>query len=319
MTPAFVHLKVHSEYSLADSIIRLKSLFDKCCSRGIPAIAVTDLCNMFSAIKFYKAALYAGIKPIFGSDLIIETSNQCYELTLLAKSNQGYQSIVELISQAYQRARRKNGIPVIPKTWLKSFNLSEVFILSGGLNGELKQSLSKSLDHGKKTAQSYINLCNKNNFIIELQRIQKEGEGNYINQALTLARIMQIPVVATNSVCFLNSEDYDDHEIRVGIYHGYTLIDETRKSVYTKHQYLRSSTEMHQIFSDIPECLSNSLAIARRCNVNFQFGNTIIPKFIPQDTTENMYFKSSAYNGLEQRLKVLLLNKDQNLALVALK
>lgn len=313
MSVGFVHLKVHSEYSLADSIIRLRPLLDNCHARKIPAVAITDLCNMFAAIKFYKAALSTGIKPIFGSDLIIESNDQHYELTLLAKSNQGYQSIVELISRAYQQAHRENGIPIIPKTWLNDFDLSEVFILSGGLNGELKHSLSKSLTQAKKTAKSYIDLCGKNNFVIELQRIQKKEEEVYIKQALTLAKTIKIPVVATNNVRFLNTEDYDDHEIRVGIYQGYTILDETRKSGYTENQYLRSADEMSELFADIPESLSNSLAIAKRCNVTFNLGNPVLPKFdIPKDMTESSYFTKTAYSGLEERFQLLFSHKDQS-------
>ena len=312
MTPRFVHLKTHSEYSLADSIIRLKPLLNKCHTRKIPAVAVTDICNMFAVIKFYKAALRAGIKPIFGSDFIIEASNHQYELTLLAKSNKGYQSIVELISKAYQRAPRDCGIPIIPKTWLKDFDLSDTFILSGGLNGELQHSLSKSLTYAKNTAKSYIDLCGENNFVIELQRIQQKDEEVYIKQALTLAKTMQIPVVATNNVRFLNTEDYDDHEVRVGIYQGYTVLDETRKSRYTENQYLRSADEMSKLFTDIPESISNSVAIAKRCNVSFDLGNPVLPKFdIPADMAEGAYFTKTAYNGLAERFTLLLKNKDQ--------
>lgn len=314
MIPGFSHLKVHSEYSLVDSIIRLESLMENCYNRNIPAVAITDLCNMFAVIKFYKIALNNGIKPIFGSDLIIETNGRTYELVLLAKSNQGYQSIVELISLAYEKATRKSGIPIIPKQWLNNFDLSEVFILSGGLDGELKHSLSKSLSHGKETAQSYIDICGKENFVIELQRLQKKEEETYIKQALILAKTMKIPVVATNNVRFLNLEDYHDHEVRVGIYQGYTILDETRKSAYTENQYLRSFDEMSQLFMDIPESLSNSLVIAKGCNVTFDLGNPVLPKFnIPFNMNESSYFRKIAYSGLEERLETFLPYPDPSI------
>ena len=140
MSARYVHLKLHSEYSLMDSIIRIKPLLEDCVKRELAAVGLTDMCNMFAAVKFYKAALASGVKPIFGSEIWIEVDGAHYPLTLIAKDNQGYQVIVDLISHAYLYANRINGIPVLPKSTLASFDFTHVFVLSGGFKGEIAQS-----------------------------------------------------------------------------------------------------------------------------------------------------------------------------------
>ena len=312
MSVCYVHLKLHSEYSLVDSIIRISSLIDKCIECELPAVALTDLCNMFAAIKFYKISLSKGIKPIFGSEIYLKVNANYYSLTLIAKNNQGYQVLVDLISYAYLNVNRINGIPILTKSILKLFDFSSIFILSGGVKGEIAHALISQGQHeAKKILHSYLEIFPKKNFFIELQRLGFENEKHYIHQALILANKNEIPVVATNDVRFLHEDDYLDHEIRVGIYQGYNLLDQSRKSQYTSKQYLRSAQEMKKLFADIPQSLSNTVYIAQNANVTFNLGNTVLPKFnVPQKMTTAKYFAEVSFKGLNDRLELILQGKE---------
>ncbi|WP_440993873.1 DNA polymerase III subunit alpha [Cysteiniphilum litorale] len=311
MSARYVHLKLHSEYSLMDSIIRIKPLLEECVKRELAAVALTDMCNMFAAVKFYKAALASGVKPIFGSEIWIEVDGAHYPLTLIAKDNQGYQVIVDLISHAYLYANRVNGIPVLPKSTLASFDFTHVFVLSGGVKGEIAQSYLAQKDaEAESVLEAYLKIIPKENFFIELQRIGYDGEEDYIQKAVALAQDHQVAVVATNDVRFLNEDEYSDHEVRVGIYQGYTLLDQARKSQYTPKQYLRSADEMCELFADIPQSLSNSVYIAQNANVTFNLGDAVLPRFdIPQGMTEAQYFAEVSFKGLQARFDFILMDK----------
>ncbi|MCF6765913.1 DNA polymerase III subunit alpha [Thiotrichales bacterium 19S3-7] len=312
MTVNFVHLKVHSEYSLIDSTIRHKTLLSEALKRSIPAIAITDQCNLFGIIKFYKQALAAGIKPIIGVDLLIETDDsELTAITLLAETKEGYQQIVEIISDAYlTAAQRVNGTPIISKSFLLNRNVSGIIALSGGIEGEIGSLITKGhIEKAKDALLSYKKFFGDDCFFIEIQRLGKEGETYYITEALALAHQYNVPVVATNNVRFLNKEDFDIHEVRVGIAEGYTLLDEKRVSRYTSEQYFKSATEMAECFSDIPSALSNTVIIAKRCNVTIKLGDAVLPNFpIPKHLSINEYFKEVSFNGLEARFKTILEN-----------
>lgn len=315
MSARYVHLKLHSEYSLMDSIVRIKPLLEDCVKRELASVALTDMCNMFAAVKFYKGALASGIKPIFGSDIWIKVNGVKYPLTLIAKNNEGYQVIVDLISHAYLYARRVNGIPVLAKNTLASFNFSNVFVLSGGIKGEIAHALlSQRESEVESILNNYLKIIPKENFFIELQRLGYDNEEDYIQKALMLAQQSQIAVVATNDVRFLNEDDYSDHEVRVGIYQGYTLLDQTRKSQYTSKQYLRSANEMCELFADIPQSLSNTIYIAQNANVTFNLGDAVLPRFdIPEGMTEAEYFAEVSFKGLEERFAfIFLVNKEED-------
>ena len=314
MSVSFVHLKVHSEYALVDSLVRIKPLLTACQDRNLPAVALTDASNMFAAVKFYRAALASGIKPIIGCDLCVEDNSKFYPLSVIAKDNQGYHRIVELISRAYLADKRHNGLPLVSKSWLLEHDLKDTFILSGGLQGELGQAmLSNNEQSVQAIIEFYQSLCAQNSYFIELHRLGFEQEEVYIQQALHYAESYQIPVVATNEVRFLNQEDYEDHEVRVGIYEGYTLLEQNRHSKYSSQQYLKSADEMAVLFADIPQSLSNSAYIAQSCNVTFDLGNAVLPKFdIPQGLTESQYFAQVSFKGLQDRFVILLKDKSQD-------
>lgn len=307
MAVDFIHLKVHSEYSLVDSIITHQPLLSALHSYGIPAVSVTDECNLFGAVKLYKSALKAGLKTIIGADFwVSDQTNEknCFRLTLLAENQTGYTNLVELISKGYMEAERINGMPIIDIQWLTQLNMAGLIALSGGLEGHLGQLIQAGYDDKAHDALKWwLAIFATDSFFIELQRIGKENEEHYIHKALQLASHYQVPVVATNDVRFINQDDFDVHEVRVGIYEGYTLLDKERKSKYTEKQYLRSPEEMKSLFSDIPSAITNTVQIARRCNVTFKLGQPYLPQYdTPPNETKEAYLTRIAYEGLKKRL-----------------
>jgi DNA polymerase III subunit alpha len=304
----FVHLRVHSEYSLVDSIIGYKSIVKELVESNMSACAITDNTNMFGVIKQYKAFSSLGIKPIFGVDIRYFCNDSEYGLTLLAENNDGYQSIVNLVSRAYLEFQRVNGIPIVDKEWLISENLSGVIGFPCASRGEIKKHIELG-DFAQAKSEIILlqRVFGKDNFFIELQRVGKCGEELYIEKVLGIALDLSIPVIATNDVRFISSEDFDSHEIRVGIHDGYTLLDRKRVSGYTAQQYLKTSAEMFELFVDIPSALKNTLEIAKRCNVTFDLGKAVLPKFdIPKELTEDQYFSKVSYKGLNHRLEFIL-------------
>ena len=304
MEPQFVHLHVHTEYSLVNGIVRVKPLVQAVKQAGMPAVAATDQCNLFSMVKFYRAAIAAGIKPIVGVDLWIANDNQPsqpYPLLLLCQNNQGYQNVTRLVSKGYTEGQH-HGMPVLERAWLQGAT-DGLIALSGGVHGDIGQAL---LGHDKVSAKDYLDQWQAlfpQRFYLQLQRTGKPQEEDYIHAAVQLAQTTHTPVVATNAVHFLKSEDFDAHEVRVCIHEGRTLADTRRPRNFTPQQYLRSPEEMADLFQDIPEALHNSVEIARRCNVELTLGKNYLPDFpIPEGMTEDSYFRKLAQQGLEKRL-----------------
>ncbi|KFJ43764.1 DNA polymerase III subunit alpha [Francisella philomiragia] len=307
----FSHLRIHTGYSVVDSTVRLGDLFARAKDKNIVAVALTDVCNLFAAVKFYKQALSNGVKPIFGVELKIDTEFGVCDLVLLAENNQGYQNIVNLVSKTYQEADRFGSIPLIPKDWLKNINLANVICLNGGQNGELgKAILAKDDIRVEEIISENIAIFGRDNYIIEIHKLEYENEGLYNEKALELASKHNLIAVATNLTVFMESDDYDIHEIRACINEKTTILDESRKSKFTREQYLKSADEMYQTFSELPVLLENTLAIAKRCNVTFDLGKPCLPTVdIPDGLTEREYFSKLCYQGLDKRLAKILENR----------
>ncbi len=303
MQPAFIHLRLHSEFSLVDGTVKIKPLINRLAELNMPAIAVTEHANLFSLVKFYKTARAQGIKPIAGSDVLIynpEVPSAPYRLTLLVNNNVGYVTLTELVSKAYQEGQYLS-VPMLRYEWLVA-NHQGLIALSGAMDGDI----GKALVAGKKTvaqrlAQQWSELF-KNSFYLELQRVGKANEEVYIEDAVELAALMNLPVVATNDVRFLKQTDFAAHEVRVCINQGRVLDDDARPKDYTDQQYLRSSEEMQQLFSDIPEALENSVEIAKRCNISLTLGENFLPDFpVPAGMTLSEHMTREAEKGLEER------------------
>ncbi|QWF70606.1 DNA polymerase III subunit alpha [Methylomonas paludis] len=305
MQPNFIHLRIHTEFSLLDGIVRIKPLVAKLAQFGMPAAAVTEQSNMFSLVKFYKAAQGAGIKPLIGADVLIfneEEPSAPFRLTLLARNQKGYITLTELISQGYQHGQHQ-GIPMLQKSWLAA-NHQGLIALSGAMEGDVGVALlADNLAQAKLCAEFWQNLF-PDSFYIELQRVGKADEERYLKQVIALATELTLPVVATNDVRFINKTDFDAHEVRVCINQGRVMDDSRRPRNYTDQQYLRTAQEMAELFTDIPEALANSVEIAKRCNVELTLGENYLPDFpVPEGMTLDSYFKEASRQGLEERLQ----------------
>jgi DNA polymerase-3 subunit alpha len=306
--PSFIHLRVHTEYSLVDSLVRVKPLMQALAADNMPAVALTDQSNLFAMVKFTRAALAAGIKPIIGVDALMRHADDQeapFQIVLLAQDKQGYLNLSELISRSYLEGQHR-GVPIMQAEWIEQ-NAEGIIALSGGRQGDIGRALlAGQTDLAKQRLQTWAS-CFKDRFYIELQRSGRENEEAYIVAAVELAIEHDIPVVATNDVRFLKANEFEAHEARVCIHDGRTLDDPRRPKNYSDQQYLRSSEEMQTLFADIPEALANTVEIAKRCNLEIQLGKSFLPQFpIPEGETEDSYFCRVAQQGLEQRLKVLL-------------
>ncbi len=305
MQPDFIHLRLHSEYSLVDGVVKIKPLINQLAELGMPAVAITDQSNLFSLVKFYRAALAKGIKPIVGADVFIfnpDDAAQPFRLTLLVKNNIGYIALTELISKAYQEGQHL-GVPMICREWLEQ-NHKGLIALSGAMEGDLGMALlAEDKAPAKKIAQYWDTLFPQS-FFIELQRIGKRNEESYIAHAVQLATELNLPVVATNNVRFLKTTSFDAHEIRVCINQGRVIDDSRRPKDYTPQQYLRSSEEMQALFADIPEALANTVEIAKRCNITLTLGKNFLPDFpVPDGMSLDEFFIDESRKGLDARLK----------------
>jgi len=306
--PRFIHLRVHTEYSLVDGVVRVKPLMKALAEDNMPAIALTDQSNLFAMVKFTRAALGAGIKPVIGVDAWVRRGDEQeapFQMVLLAQSQKGYLNLSELISKSYLEGQHR-GIPIIQAEWIEQ-NCEDIIALSGGRNGDIGRALLAGQSGLAKQRLQQWQSCFNDRFYIELQRTGRENEEAYITEAVELAIEHNIPVVATNDVRFLKSEEFEAHEARVCIHDGRTLDDPRRAKNYSEQQYLRSSEEMQALFADLPEALANTVEIAKRCNLEIRLGESFLPKFpIPEGETEASYFCRVSKEGLELRLNVLL-------------
>lgn len=304
MTPSFVHLRIHTEFSLVDGIVRIKPLVKKLAEYAMPAAAITEQSNLFSLVKFYKAAQGAGIKPLIGADVLVYNPDEPaspFRLTLLARNKLGYVTLTELISRGYQEGQHQ-GVPMLQKEWIAD-NHQGLIALSGAIDGDIGQALlAENALQAKLCAEFWMDLF-PDCFYLELQRIGKTDEERYLKLAVELATELDLPVVATNDVRFIAQSDFDAHEVRVCIHQGRVLDDSRRPKNYTPQQYLRTAEEMAELFADIPEALANSVEIAKRCNVELTLGENYLPDFpVPDGMTLDEFFKQASRQGLEERL-----------------
>lgn len=307
MSDSFVHLSLHTEYSIVDGIVRIKPLAEAVAEAGMPAVALTDQSNMFALVKFYRACQAAGIKPIVGVDCWViseDEPTQPTKLTLLCLNNTGYLNLTQLVSKGYTEGQHR-GIPMLQKNWFVD-NTEGLIALSGGRLGDVGLAL---LSENTELASQRLNDWNQlfaNNFYLELQRTGRENEENYLHAAVELAIQHDVPVVATNDVRFISTNDFDAHEARVCIHDGRTLDDPRRPKLYSEQQYLRSPEEMIELFKDIPSAIENTLEIAKRCTVELTLGKNYLPDFpIPEGLTIEKFLEEESRKGLEKRLHQL--------------
>ena len=302
--PSFVHLHVHTEYSLVDGMLGVKPLVQQVAQRGMPAVAVTDRNNLFALVKFYKAARAAGVKPIIGCEMLVEAASLSGEpapLVFLVQGLAGYRNLTQLITRGYLE-NQKQGQAVLKPEWVVESNTG-LIALCGGRRGEIGQLL---LAHRTAEAEQQLvrwRAAFGDRFYLEVSRTGRPGESAHVRAAVELAVRTNAPVVATNDVVFLDPDDFDAHEARVCIHEGRTLADPRRPRRYSPQQYLRSAAEMAELFADLPEALENSVEIAKRCSLELELGKSVLPDYpTPPGTTEEAHFRQVASDGLERRL-----------------
>ena len=304
MSPDFIHLRVHSEYSLVDGLISVKPLMKAVSELQMPAVAISDVSNLFALVKFYRAALAQGIKPVVGAEMWVECQNDsshCTKLVLFATNSVGYQNLTRIVSLGFMEGRQQEKA-VAKREWLHQ-HAEGLIVLSGAEEGEIGDALIKgNRPLAKSILREWMSIF-PDRFYIELQRNGRPNQELYISKALELASEFECPPVATNEVCFLKQTDFDAHEARVCIYEGRTLDDPRRPRRHSEQQYLRSTQEMQELFADVPAALQNSVEIAKRCNLQLTLGKNYLPDYpIPEGMTEHEFLKKVCLEGLDARL-----------------
>lgn len=304
----FIHLNIHSEFSIVDGIVRVDDLAQATTAAHMWGVAITDKNNLFAAVKFYQAALSKGLKPILGCEIALtneQMPNQPFALILLCQNQIGYRNLTELISKAYVEGQVL-GKPQINRTWLEAHSAG-LIALSGGIEGDIGQALLAGHSEQAQALLLQWQQLFPDRFYLELHRTGQVDEEDYIQGALELAVNLKVPVVATNKVRFLKANEFEAHEVRVCINQGRTLDDASRPKIYTNQQYLRTPAQMAELFSDIPEALKNTVEIAKRCNFKMTLGKTFLPNFpIPNGASPEVYLATQASQGLEANLKILM-------------
>ncbi|HSC46908.1 MAG TPA: DNA polymerase III subunit alpha, partial [Gammaproteobacteria bacterium] len=307
MTPRFVHLRLHSEYSLADSVIRVPELLEAAAAQGMPALGVTDRGNLFALVKFYKEALSHGVKPVIGADLKLRhgDNGETVLLTLLCCNRKGYLNLSALITQSYLEGQ-KLGQPLLERAWFEGKS-DGLIALSGGHEGDIGHALLAGRDAEARERLAEWRRLFPDRFYIELQRTGRDQEEEYLEAAVKLAAAAGVPVVATNDARFIRPEEFEAHEARVCIQEGRVLNDPRRPKRYSEQQYLKNEAEMAELFADIPEALENSVEIAKRCNLSLTLGQNVLPAFpVPDGHTVESFLRHEAEAGLIRRLEKIL-------------
>lgn len=304
--PRFVHLRVHSDFSMTDGVAKVKPILAQVEAQGMAAVALTDQNNFCGLVKFYSGCHGAGVKPIIGADFWMQVpgfEGELCALTIIAMNNVGYQNLTQIISQAYLRGQVAGRV-VIDQEWLLTYN-EGILLLSGAKEGDLGKALLKGNSTQVESLCEFYQTHFADRYFLELIRTGRPDEERYLHMAVILAQDKGIPVVATNQVVFLKPEDFDAHEIRVAIHDGFTLADPRRPKKYSEQQYLRSEEEMCELFADIPAALANSVEIAKRCNVTIRLYEYFLPNFPTGDMSIEDFLVDCSKKGLEERLEFL--------------
>ncbi|MDR0237331.1 DNA polymerase III subunit alpha [Acinetobacter sp.] len=297
----FVHLGIHTEFSITESIVRIPDLIKAAASDDMPALAITDLSNLHAAVKFYNKALGKGIKPIFGSVIRLNDAN--HKATLLAMTNKGWRGLTEIVSRGFIEGQQLS-IPCVQKEWV--LEQSQEIIVLLGLHSDVGEMLCSSYpEKAEPLLEQWIEKFG-NRVYLALTRTGRPMEESFNQEAVKLAAKYKIGVVAHNDVHFITTEDYEAHEARVCIADGYVLGDDKRPKNYSPEQYFKTSAEMIELFADIPSAIENTLEIAKRCSVSLRLGFHDLPDYpIPEGHTIHSYFEHLSEIGLEERLDFL--------------
>src|SRR5688572_2028673 len=306
--PCFVHLRLHSEYSVTDGLVRLDQAMQRAAQDGMPALAITDLANLFGLVKFYRAARAAGVKPIIGADCWVQNPadrDKPARLALLCSSRAGYRRLCELLSRAWLGNQYRSRAEIAP-AWFQESGTEGLIALSGAAAGDVGQALAAdNSEAAERLARRWAALF-PGRYYVELQRAGLPQGEALVARSVALAGRLGLPVVATHPVQFLDPDDFKAHEARVCIAQGYVLADQRRPKLYTQQQYFKTQAEMAELFADIPQALENSVEIARRCNLEIQLGKSRLPAFpTPGGVSIDEYLRQQAHAGLSARIEKL--------------
>ena len=306
----FVHLRLHSEFSVVDGTVRIDDAVAAAASDGQPAMALTDLNNMFGAVKFYKTAQKKGVQPILGAEVMLEDllppvkDRPLPRVLLLAQGHQGYLNLCELLSRGWIHVGNKAQAS-LRWEWLQELS-DDLIMLSGAQAGPLGPALlagdpEQAHDVAMQCVQAF-----PNRFYLELQRAGRSTDEPHVIAAMQLAQRMQLPVVATHPIQFQTPAEFEAHEARVCIAEGEILGNQRRPRHFTEQQYFHSSAQMQALFADIPSALENTVEIAKRTHLTLTLGKAQLPDYpIPDGLTMDEYFRQLSFEGLEQRLQHL--------------
>ncbi|MDF0604215.1 DNA polymerase III subunit alpha [Neisseriaceae bacterium TC5R-5] len=307
-SPRFIHLRLHSEFSITDGIVRLNDAIARAQQEQMPALGMSDLMNLFGMIKFYKSCRDKGIKPIVSCDIWLENEedrDKPFRLLLTAKNRSGYGRLCQLLADAHIHNQYR-GRAEIKRSWLENGDNSGLICLSGAHLGDVGQALAIGQRHEAEQRAQYWEKCFPGNFYLEVQRLENPQLENVVQATLWLAGELALPVVATHPIQFLDPDDFKAHEARVCIAEGYTLGDKRRPKHFDPCQYFLSTQQMLERFADIPEALANSVAIAQSCNISIELGKNYLPDFpTPAGMTLDDYLVHLSQQGLETRLAAL--------------
>lgn len=315
----FVHLRLHTEFSVVDGTNRIDDIVKAAAADKQPAMAITDLNNLFGGVKFYKEARGKGVKPVLGAEIFVEGLGQdigaLTRMLVLVQDSQGYLNLSEMLARAWtQNVGRGQAQAAVKMEWLRELN-GGLILLSGAQAGPLGQPLAQGGAHGDaRAAEIALELAGifTHRFYIELQRAGRAEDEPHVVAAVQLAARLNLPVVATHPIQFATAQDYESHEARVCIAEGEILGNQRRVRKFTPEQYFKSAAEMQALFADVPSALANTVEIARRCNLTLVLGKPRLPDFpTPGGMPMDEYFRVASFEGLEQRLAHLYADEAQ--------
>jgi DNA polymerase-3 subunit alpha len=303
----FVHLRLHTEFSVVDGTNRIDEVVKAAAADRQPALAITDLNNLFGAVKFYKEARGKGVKPVLGTEVFLEglgaEASALTRIVLLVQNMEGYLHLSELLARAWtQNVGRGQAQAVCKLAWLEELQ-GGLIALSGAQAGPLGAPLLQG--QAERAAEIALQLAGlfPHRFYIELQRAGRPEDEPHVVAAVQLAARLRLPVVATHPVQFATADDYEAHEARVCISEGEILGNPRRVRKFTREQYFKSAAEMTQLFADVPSAIANTVEIAKRCNLTLVLGKPQLPNFpTPDGSPIEAYFRVASFEGLEERL-----------------
>jgi len=307
---SFVHLQCQSEYSVKNSLIRVPKLIESVQQGGMNSIALTDDMSLFSAVKFYQKAIDSGVKPIIGAKVVIASNTGQFDVILLCQNNEGYLNLSELISKAYLSEYGIEGVSITKEQLIE--HQSGLIMVATSVNSDIAQLfLANESNLAEEKALNWKSIFS-DRYYMSVQRTDRPSDEQLLHLTIELGLRLDIPIVATNDVQFIDKKEYEAHEARICIAQGGLLDDARRLKNFSESQYLKTADEMSELFADFPQLINNTVEISKRCNLHFElFKKNFLPIFpTPKDKSISEFFKEESIRGLNERLKSRSVDDD---------